>query len=265
MKWSDCLLILLLITVYDVEPGDAQVRSTVSGDDCRKCHEEIVRRLGAKGKAHTPLCLDCHQGHPPADLDIVPSCAACHEGEEHFTIGGCLSCHVDPHAPLEISLTKKITGPCLSCHSVQNEQLQRNPSIHTLLACTACHYYHGHIQPCGNCHMPHSDSMDEPSCHKCHKAHKPLDVNYGRDVSSEECGSCHTGVYADLARTTAKHRRVACIECHPGRHRRINRCEDCHGRPHAEAILRRFSGCGECHGTAHDLQVTAEATNPFIN
>lgn len=256
-----CLLAVFAgdVVVLYAEP----IKATVTLADCGKCHEDIIRALKRKGMGHRNQCLECHQGHPPADVDIIPLCERCHTGQEHFTIGGCLGCHTNPHTPLEIPLTKDITGPCLSCHTRQIKELRDNPSTHTVFACTACHYYHGQIQPCGNCHKPHSDTMDEESCRACHQAHMPLVVKYGTDIFSEDCGSCHSEVYSTLGATLSKHRTVACIQCHPGRHRHIARCEDCHGRPHAAAILDRFAHCRECHGTAHDLQSTEASTSLF--
>ncbi|MCB2183407.1 MAG: hypothetical protein KQH63_15340 [Desulfobulbaceae bacterium] len=240
------------------------VQSTVTEEDCRKCHENIVLILERKGEAHKQLCMQCHQGHPPADMEIVPACSRCHQGEEHFSLQGCINCHADPHKPLEIHLTKKITAPCLTCHSEQAEQLKANPSIHSLLQCTACHYYHGQIQPCRNCHLPHSDTMGQESCLFCHKAHMPLAVTYGEDIPSDYCGSCHEEVYATIAVTWSKHRNVKCVRCHAGSHGKIPQCQDCHGIPHPEDIWGKFDQCNDCHDIAHDLWASEASTNRFV-
>lgn len=238
-------------------------RATVGAGDCVKCHEEIVLTLQRKGEAHRQLCLDCHQGHPPADMEIVPSCSRCHQDGPHFTLPGCLTCHTDPHQPLEISFSRDITGPCLDCHAEQSEQLLANPSIHSKLACSACHTFHGQIQPCQNCHLPHADTMGGDSCKGCHRAHMPLVVTYGGNIVSEYCGSCHQDVYEVMAATWSKHRKVPCVQCHVERHAAIPRCQDCHGVPHPREIWGKFKECGDCHGVAHELWATKASRNKF--
>mgnify|MGYP002795032825 CR=1 FL=1 len=245
-------------------PGK-DIKATVDVSDCRKCHENVLFTLSIKGKAHQTLCGDCHKGHPPEDVNIITLCSQCHKDDkEHFRQEGCLTCHIDPHAPLEIQLSHDITKPCLSCHKEQMEQLQKYPSIHTTLACTACHNYHGQIQPCRNCHLPHSDTMQDDSCTVCHQAHMPLEISYGTAILSEDCGSCHKDVYKKMIANTSKHRTVACISCHADTHGHIPECQKCHGLPHAEQIHARHSICGECHGLAHTLEATAASTNIFV-
>ena len=261
-------IILLLYLEANAMPQDdlGPVNATVTASDCRKCHEDVVFTLAHKGKAHKDICLECHRGHPPADMQIIPDCNRCHDaaGQKHFALDNCMRCHVNPHTPLEIKLTRDITTPCLSCHTEQFEQLQDNPSIHTILACTACHTYHGQIQPCQNCHFPHSDTMDMNSCQKCHMAHKPLVIAYGENIVSEDCGSCHTEVYGVMSENKTKHRNVTCVSCHYEEHGMIPACQKCHGQwPHPTEILNKFTNCRECHGMAHDLMATDYITNIF--
>lgn len=240
------------------------VHATVGAGDCVKCHEGIVLTLQRKGQAHQQLCLDCHQGHPPADMEVVPTCGRCHQEGPHAALSGCLQCHTDPHQPLEISYGRDLSAPCLSCHAEQSEQLLAHPSIHSRLACTACHTFHGQIQPCGNCHLPHADTMGRDSCRGCHKAHMPLVVIYGDGIASEECGSCHQEAYATMAASWSKHRNVPCVQCHAGRHAAIPRCQDCHGAtPHPREIQDRFRQCGDCHGVAHELWASKASKNKF--
>jgi hypothetical protein len=248
------------------EEGLDQINATIEASDCRKCHEEIVFTLSHKGEGHKEVCLGCHRGHPPADMEIIPSCSRCHGETEHkhFSLENCLQCHVNPHTPLEIELTRDMSTPCLTCHTDQYDQLQNNPSIHTRLACTACHTYHGLIQPCQNCHVPHSDSMAKDSCNECHMAHQPLVVAYGQNIVSEDCGSCHSEVYGIMANNKTKHRQVTCVSCHYEKHGMIPACTKCHGQwPHPTEILNKFTDCNECHGIAHDLMATDYITNIF--
>ena len=270
-RFTMCLVCLCMFCIHsthlqaEASQNKNDIKATVDVNDCRKCHEDVVFTLNIKGKAHQTLCGDCHKGHPPEDVGIIPLCSQCHnEDKEHFRLESCMTCHVNPHAPLEISFTRDITKPCLSCHKKQMEQLQKYPSIHTKLACTACHTYHGQIQPCTNCHLPHSDTMKDDSCTVCHKAHMPLEVIYGDSTLSEDCGSCHQDQYKKMITNTSKHRTVACISCHSDTHGFIPECKKCHGLPHAEKIHSRYSSCGECHGLAHNLEATAVSTNIFV-
>lgn len=265
MALGFCLGFLFCLPLGQAGAGDQGqgTRARVTAGDCRKCHDEIVLTLERQGAAHGDLCLDCHQGHPPADMDIVPSCSRCHSGGEHFSLAGCLGCHTDPHTPLQIELTRKITGPCLTCHKEQIKELSDYPSIHSRFDCTACHNVHGQIQPCVNCHLGHGESMGRERCASCHQAHMPLEVTYGTDISSEECGSCHEDIYQTLARSRANHRQVACTACHEDRHGMIPRCQSCHGRPHPREIHAKFDLCADCHGTAHDLWASRASTSVF--
>ncbi len=244
--------------------GDKQRRATITELDCVKCHDGVVRILKRYGHAHQTLCVECHQGHPPADMEIIPRCSQCHEGKAHFEVQGCISCHADPHKPLDIHFEKDVTKPCISCHTSQIKQLEEFPSIHTQFACSACHWFHGQIQPCQNCHLPHSDAMGQESCLGCHQAHKPLAVTYGDQIVSEDCGSCHTEIYQTLATGWSKHRQVGCSDCHVSKHGMIPRCQMCHEQPHAIEIHEKMPICGDCHGLAHDLIGTEAAKSLFL-
>jgi hypothetical protein len=263
-----CLCIFCVLVIHipiEAKQDKKNTKATVNTTDCRKCHEDVIFTIRINGGAHQNLCGSCHRGHPPADVDIIPLCSQCHnDNRDHFQLENCLKCHIDPHAPLEIRMTHDITAPCLSCHGEQMEQLQSYPSIHTILACTACHNYHGQIQPCSNCHLPHSDTMRDDSCTICHKAHMPLEVHYDESIPSEDCGSCHVDVYKRMVVNTSKHRSVACVNCHSDIHGAIPECEKCHGRPHNAQLHSRFDSCGECHGLAHNLEATATSTNIFV-
>ncbi len=49
-------------------------------------------------------------------------------GKPHYEIKGCLTCHKNPHTPLNISFTGKITDACLTCHTKENDQLKQYKS-----------------------------------------------------------------------------------------------------------------------------------------
>ncbi|MDA8164539.1 MAG: hypothetical protein M0017_05870 [Desulfobacteraceae bacterium] len=235
--------------------GGEEAKPALALADCDKCHPAVVRRIATSGKAHGSkvTCLDCHRGHPPAVAHIIPQCGQCHSGRPHFETGDCLQCHRDPHAPLELQLSKKLTGPCLTCHPEPGRQMEASPSFHRKLACTACHNRHGQIPECLRCHKPHAAGQGNAVCKSCHPAHAPLAVAFSPQTPSEYCGECHPGPFGLLAATTTKHRAVPCVQCHPGRHKHIPACSDCHGQPHAAIIHAKFPVCGDCHGKAHDL------------
>lgn len=92
----------------------------------------------------------------------------------------------------------------------------------------------------------------------------PLVVTYGEKIPSEDCGSCHQKVYEVLAVNWSKHRTVACVRCHPGRHGKIPDCRDCHGVPHSREIMEKFKQCRDCHNVAHDMWTTDQSKNIFI-
>nr|MBF0221226.1 cytochrome C [Desulfobulbaceae bacterium] len=244
-------------TVINIPTKPAVPSSQLLHDDCKKCHPHIVSLNLRNGAAHSTKisCIDCHDGHPPMNREIIPRCSKCHTDSPHFDLTNCSQCHVNPHTPLDIRLTRDITFQCTTCHTDQIEQLQKNPSIHTTLDCTACHIRHGYIPECFACHASHLDTMTNEDCLSCHQAHMPLIVNYENNTSSEFCGSCHTEVYQQLAESRAKHRQVPCAECHEKEHKRVPTCRKCHPQPHPEAMLKGFPTCGTCHGIAHSLKL----------
>lgn len=227
----------------------------LTADDCAKCHDAAPKAIEENGMAHktSVTCTDCHVGHPPKDLDIIPQCSMCHSGESHFELEGCLNCHTNPHTPLEITLGDEVTDPCLTCHTDQIEQLRNNPSMHTEQFCTTCHTVHGEIPDCTTCHDPHSAQMVQSDCVTCHQAHMPLQVTYPDDIDSKMCAACHDVAYNLLISNPAKHSELACAYCHKEKHKMIPKCQDCHGVPHPDAMMQKFTTCGECHNIAHDL------------
>lgn len=235
---------------------DAAGMAALDNTDCVKCHANAPKDVDAAGGKHKTevTCMDCHDGHPPKVKEIIPACSKCHEGTAHFELEGCLSCHSNPHSPLNFKFADDITGPCLTCHTEQKEKLDANVSAHTELACSFCHVEtHPMVPECLNCHESHSENIVQADCNRCHEAHKPLAVAYAEDVPSIQCAACHDEAYALLQASPAKHHDVACVTCHQAKHKMVPRCEDCHGKPHPDGILAKFPSCGDCHSIAHDL------------
>ncbi len=236
--------------------GDTPV---LSNKDCVMCHTQEPADIERAGGAHkTEIgCQDCHVGHPPKVTEgVIPECSMCHEGKPHFEVKGCLRCHSNPHAPLELTLGPDEKAVCITCHEKEGKELSQYESHHSEMACTECHdnKAHGIVPSCLDCHEAHSPDMGPDECRKCHKAHMPLEVTYGQDIPNKDCGACHSDEQELLAKTQTKHHNVSCVKCHNDKHKTIPRCQKCHGeKPHAEGILKRFPNCLSCHKDPHDL------------
>ena len=71
----------------------------LGNDDCVKCHTTIVQQVQEAGNKHKSevSCMECHDGkHPPGTEKgtLIPACSSCHEGEPHFELANCVSCHM---------------------------------------------------------------------------------------------------------------------------------------------------------------------------
>jgi len=259
MKKFAWLLGMAAILVGSCLTGQAMASSTLSTDDCIKCHEGPPRDIAANGKRHKEkvTCLDCHVGHPPSVRDNIPQCSKCHQAKDraHFGLDNCLGCHSNPHTPLDITLPANATAPCLTCHTDQRASLEQYPSKHTTnVECSTCHRErHGYIPKCAECHKPHSEGQQQSDCLTCHNPHKPLQVAYPDNVASENCAACHGVAFDMLRASNAKHKTFECAFCHAKVHKTVPKCQDCHGMPHPAGIHNKFPVCGSCHGVAHNI------------
>jgi hypothetical protein len=237
---------------------------TLTAEDCVKCHAAPPADIAAAGGKHKSdvTCVDCHAGHRPDSKSNIPKCSQCHEGKPHYGLKNCLECHKNPHKPLNIVFTGKITEPCLTCHTDQNKQLKENKSKHSALFCTTCHDVHRKVPDCVKCHKPHSAEMTQADCKKCHKAHKPKVVTYNTDVPNKDCGACHKQALSLLNATQTRHKSVPCVRCHQAKHKTVPDCRQCHGEKHPSTIMSKFPKCGMCHNTAHDLNHWTGAPPP---
>ena len=229
--------------------------------DCVKCHFDIAKDLDAHGSAHLEVnCTGCHEEHPPAGANAIPSCANCHDPEEntHFTTKGCTTCH-NPHHPLEINFTTVAeTKPaCLTCHPDKGKEMEAHPSAHADQDCNSCHNQHGlgegQYQTCLDCHEGHTPDMTIKDCLGCHKPHSPTNITYGEDVPVAFCAACHDDITTTLAKSGSKHSEMSCVECHDGRHGKITPCVDCHDQPHDPYMHKKFPECLTCHRDPHNL------------
>lgn len=247
--------------VVEVEPVVAVGLEPLPLDDadCVKCHYGVAVDVDAHGEAHKELsCMDCHEEHPPAGVNIIPDCANCHEGEDHFTLSGCKDCH-NPHRPLliDFSASETVAPACATCHQDKLDELAENPSAHSEQDCNSCHNQHGlaegQYQTCLDCHEGHTEEMTIADCLKCHPPHSPLNITYEDDIDVALCAACHEDVAESLAARPTAHSEMGCAECHIGEHKFITPCVDCHDQPHDEFMHNKFPECVICHRDPHNL------------
>jgi predicted CXXCH cytochrome family protein len=262
-KWLKFALPLFLLALsgfflsLGAEEQAAKPSTELSNSDCIKCHANVQATVDSKGAKHKTAvtCMGCHQGHPPmvSKEKIIPLCSSCHAGKPHYEIGGCNTCHSDPHAPLEMQLAANLTTPCLSCHPQQGKETQDHPSLHSKLFCTTCHKTHKEIPECLKCHQPHSTDMVNKDCTMCHPAHMPLVITYTAEMPNKNCAACHKTISDMLAGSATKHSALTCVFCHKEKHKYIPACESCHGSPHPAGMIKQFPKCEMCHMNAHSL------------
>ncbi len=241
---------------------------------CMKCHPLIAGMLSKHGAAHrTVPCRACHiQYHvyEPGTTNyrsILPKCSRCHGHPHGDELSECSSCHSEAHTPLEIPASLALAQGCYVCHEKYEKEIKTYTTRHTELYCIACHHTkHGHIPQCLECHQPHTaifparTQEEEPSmqemlaeCVDCHPPHKALKANIPDQTSNHTCALCHREASETLTSSGTKHSRLRCTRCHPGEHRTIKRCRQCHSEPHPRAMLEKAGTCGACHGVAHSI------------
>ena len=234
--------------------------SKLNKNDCVKCHTAIVKQVQEGGTKHKSevACLECHDGqHPPGSEKgaLIPQCTDCHDGEPHFEVAAnCLSCHKNPHQPLEISLQGEGQKPvCNTCHPQIIQEIDTNITKHTGFSCSYCHDKHRYRPDCLNCHDVHIEGQKFENCVTCHQAHQPLTLAYTTTVANSDCGACHDDILETLESGPTKHAGFQCVFCHADKHGNVPSCKDCHDAPHSSQMLSKFASCNECHQSAHGL------------
>lgn len=230
---------------------------TLADVPCPVCHKKQPEMIANGTTKHTTkvTCTNCHEEHPPDGKQAIPKCSKCHSGKPHFGLDGCLGCHKDPHAPLNIVFEGELTAPCLTCHTPQRQDLEAFPSAHTSFACNFCHDVHGKKPSCMQCHEKHLSEMEFKDCVTCHSVHKPLMVTYPKEIPSHYCGACHKDQFSSLQASKTKHHNLACAFCHEDKHKTIPACLKCHQGIHPPKILAKYEKCQNCHGSPHDLKI----------
>lgn len=239
-------------------PAAAPVRGTLQVTDCEKCHLPFVQQVEEAGGKHKTevTCVECHDGtHPPGveKGSLIPQCTNCHSGQPHFTLENCLSCHKNPHQPLQIVFSGNVMTACNTCHPEQVTEITANVSAHAKVDCSFCHDKHGYIPDCLNCHQVHIEDQKFEDCLKCHQVHNPLQLAYGNEVPNRDCGACHADLRSTLESGATKHAAFQCVFCHTSKHGNVPKCESCHEAPHNAQMLSKFQSCNDCHQSAHNL------------
>lgn len=257
-KHSNKIVIILFCcgivsVLFGVNSVSSEVKYRYTREECVTCHTAQANDIATDGRRHRNVpCVGCHEGHPPEVKRPIASCNKCHlkKKRAHFTIGGCLGCHTNPHTPLKIPLRSK--EDCVLCHAAKVEQMQQSKIKHSLFDCTMCHDVHRKIPECTQCHRPHLKN-DQVKCRQCHMAHMPRYVPYPDDIPSKYCSSCHQKPADFLDVNTTKHGLLSCTNCHYEKHKAIPVCQGCHGSPHPAGIMRKFPKCVNCHNSPHAL------------
>jgi hypothetical protein len=230
--------------------------------ECGRCHLRHFTDLREEGGAHRFACQDCHQTfhayNPRRNNydELMPDCGQCHMPWPHGeTMGNCLDCHQNPHAPLLLPSAQALGQVCRQCHPAEEDALRLEPSAHSEQACIDCHSQrHGQSPACAECHQPHLPNQPQSACLQCHPAHMPLHIELVGGEGTPTCAVCHEGVYDLWTKTASRHGEVSCALCHT-RHRHLPACADCHSAPHDEKMLSKFPDCLTCHGDVHDMPV----------
>jgi hypothetical protein len=229
--------------------------------ECARCHSSVYNQIKTEGGKHQLDCVKCHikyHAYNPNKQnwnEIMPKCQTCHGLYHGEKVTACMDCHSEPHAPKkQITTGAELAKMCNDCHGKVAQELQQNPSKHTLVQCSMCHHdKHGYIPSCMECHKPHTSDMTIKDCLACHPAHSPINIVYGDDVRNEVCGGCHSQPFDKIKTTASRHGQVTCVKCHHNKHKYVPQCQECHGQPHGEVVLKKFPNCLQCHIDVHDL------------
>lgn len=245
-------------------PYSAEVKPLTTRE-CAACHLAVFNTIRDSKQKHQLECTFCHETYHtyrPGKTkwaEIMPDCTRCHGKPHGDKMLGCLECHVNAHAPLTIAATEQLQKGCNVCHGPVAGEITQKKSAHTGLGCTTCHAgKHGYIPGCMECHEPHVANQPNEACLACHPAHAPLAVTYPVTEPNATCAACHAKAQQDLTASQTKHTGLTCAKCHP-QHRKLMACSECHGQPHAPAMLKKFKTCGDCHGKAHAMPKMAAA------
>ncbi len=137
---------------------------------CGTCHEQELAWIEQNPSKHAEKsCVFCHWAHGK-----IPNCSKCHE--PHLagqTMENCLSCHRNPHKPLNILPPDNTpVAYCGACHDEIAAKLVKMEYKHGKLLCVYCHKgQHPTVPKCQDCHgTPHGAGiLKGRACLDCHR------------------------------------------------------------------------------------------------
>lgn len=269
-------VVLLDEATFNHDQTDFARRGSHKKVKCENCHDPKKKFYEAKNK-----CVDCHEQDEPHKGKLGKRCEACHNEVEwrtfifdhaktQFPLIGkhigvrCPDCHVNERY-------KGIPTKCFVCHKSDDKHKGQFGE-----KCQDCHTEEGwHVikfnhdkdtkfklegqhktVSCAQCHKgpdiyKENLKLDCNSCHKFKDEHKGL---FGK-----KCEDCHTAKgWAELKfdhdKNTdwplkGKHKKVACVDCHPGDLYKDDAPKDCYGCHRQDDVHNGQEGkkCNKCH------------------
>lgn len=224
---------------------------TLQGLQCVECHSTSLHEFSTTDK--TCGQSGCHEGvtiQLGKMSKLTLHCAACHDFSRPVRQAG------DAQQVADGTLLQPQAQDCLACHAMrQRVQMPANDPHNG--ECGACHNPHEQKTPseavksCANagCHekaetvtpMHRGLSVGQfTNCTSCHKAHEFR-------IGTSQCVNCHRAMPETPAFPHARHRAVACAECHAteGEHGAVKvtspqQCQACH---HTTQVARNCTAC----------------------
>jgi hypothetical protein len=209
---------------------------------CTSCHEHAEVEILAQGTQRflglEQTCASCHEDVHSGDYG--QDCASCHGQQEKFETVAAFQ-----HQRFEIDGAHRGVG-CTDCHQPDspNSVAARIGTDPAPRRCVDCH---GPAHAPGGTALPLATPAAAMDCAACHDA-----AGFPRDFGADEHRSA--GYPLDGA-----HAEAACATCHteerarePLRGEPMDRCTDCHGRPHGPSgdalpLAHRADDCARCH------------------
>jgi len=261
---------------FDHSQTDFALTGAHATAPCAGCHKQ-----GAKYRAATRACFDCHRNDDAHAGKFGKDCASCHDasgwGKARFDHGKtkfalrdrhaeipCASCHagnryagtpmqcVSCHAPDDVHRGSR-GADCASCHNSASWKGTKFDHLkETKFALTGAHA----SLPCQGCHK--TANLKDPlpkDCLGCHQAEDAHATRFGT-----ACEQCHSTlgwkqVGFDHTRDgkfelVGAHRKVACHTCHtaPVATQKLGTdCLSCH-RTRDVHSGQLGTDCSKCHG-----------------
>jgi len=269
-------VVLLDESTFNHDQTDFPLRDSHIHVNCAACHKPEKKFREAPSR-----CIDCHKDDEPHRGKLGERCEICHKetrwaefffdhAKTEFPLEGkhvgvpCANCHVAERY-------KGIAKTCVECHRNDDEHKgqygKKCDNCHLARGWHAVKFNHdkdtkfkleGRHQTvsCGECHKG-KDIYNENlktdcfSCHKLKDEHKGL---YGK-----KCHDCHTTqAWSEIKFNhdkdteyplKGKHKKVACVDCHPGDLYKDETPDDCYACHRQDDVHQGQEGkqCHKCH------------------